>query len=229
MLSKNQLETLEEQRRRTIRAEAEKRRIPYLVHFTHRDNLQEIQRYGLLGRQSLARQALNYRANDPERLDGQHNGICCSIGFCNYGMFYYARQRASDAKDLKNWVVLLIKPAVLWERDAHFYVCNAASNEAKAQRHNPTTAAAFAAMFQDFPGAPRANLNIPDHYPTHYQAEVIVSDAIPSTDIYGYVDSELNFHRFGEALPPTVSWDFPNFFGFRCDSYFWKKFNDKKY
>lgn len=102
--------------------------IEALVHFTHIANLSSILQYGLLGRAQL--ESISWveppKYNDIYRLDGQREAICLSISFPNYKMFYkYGFNNRSD------WVVLLLKPSILWELDCKFYQENAASNNAK--------------------------------------------------------------------------------------------------
>ena len=112
--------------------------------------------------------------NDQKRSDGYKNAICLSISFPNYQMFYkYSAENQAD------WAILLLKPAVLWELDCAYCQENAASKAVLPipleDRRNPD---ALRKMFSDYGNVSRQSLNIPNNYPTHPQAEVLVFDAI---------------------------------------------------
>lgn len=93
--------------------EVKNRGIEYLWHFTKIENLDSILRNGLIPRGVLSAQGINVNFNDHHRLDRQVNANCLSIGHPNYKMFY--RLRVQDSSQL--WVVLAIKPEVLWTKD----------------------------------------------------------------------------------------------------------------
>jgi ssDNA thymidine ADP-ribosyltransferase, DarT len=113
--------------------------------------------------------------NDDLRLDEQPGAICLSISFPNYRMFY------KKSKDYQHdWVVLLLKPSILWELDCKFYRENAASNNSREvnseERKQPN---ALREMFGDYEAIQRQTLGIPKEYTTNPQAEVLVFDPIP--------------------------------------------------
>ncbi len=161
--------------------------IEALVHFTHIANLNSILQYGLLGRAQL--ESMSWveppKYNDIHRLDGQREAICLSISFPNYKMFYkYSFNNRSD------WVVLLLKPSILWELDCKFYQENAASNNAKENiiekrnqaRKQPE---ALKNMFSNYGHIKREVLEIPNNFTTHPQAEVLVFNQIDTQ----YIDA----------------------------------------
>lgn len=165
--------------------------IETLVHFTHIRNLYSILQHGLLGRSQL--ESMSWieppQYNDNYRLDGQREAICLSISFPNYKMFYkYSFNNRSD------WVVLLLKPSILWELDCKFYRENAASNNAKENiiekrnqaRKQPE---ALKNMFSDYSNIKREILEIPNNFTTHPQAEVLVFNQISTQ----YIDV-VHFH-----------------------------------
>lgn len=163
------------------------REIKTLIHFTRVRHLNNILRNGLLIREELERNlAVEHQDespifNDQLRLDGLKNATSLSISFPNYSMFYRCRKEAGSAV---RWVLLAIDPRVLWELDCAFCNDNAASN---AVRFTPLeerkTADAFIHMFEDFDDGieviERASQILPDKYPTHPQAEVLVFERIP--------------------------------------------------
>lgn len=165
--------------------------IEALVHFTHIANLSSIFQYGLLGRSQL--ESMSWieppQYNDNYRLDGQREAICLSISFPNYKMFYkYSFNNRS------HWVVLLLKPSILWELDCKFYQENAASNNAKENiiekrnqaRKQPE---ALKNMFSNYGQIKREILEIPNNFTTHPQAEVLVCNPINTQ----YIDA-VHFH-----------------------------------
>lgn len=158
--------------------------VKFLCHFTPLGNLESILRHGLWPRQDLAALKMPAIYTDQKRLDGYTNAVCLSVSFPNYKMFYVKRQRSSH-----EWVVLLLEASILQEMDCAFFPENAASNLAKyrARNSNRKTAQAFQEMFEDYQEGTktirRAELLIPDCYPTHPQAEVLVFGRIPPQKI----------------------------------------------
>ena len=59
------------------------RGIKNLFHFTHFENLESIFQYGLLGKEDLYRERINFQVTDSSRQEPIENGICCSIGTVN--------------------------------------------------------------------------------------------------------------------------------------------------
>ena len=170
--------TLVEARGAEIRHICKERNIEKLFHFTHLDNLRSILTNGLLGRSLLegVRGQRQARFNDPGRYDGQKNAVCLSIGFPTYEMFYKC------SKDNQaSWVILILEPSLLWELDCAFCRENAASGAVSSiPLVDRKQAQSLREMFMDFGNTRRADLGIPDDYPTHRQAEVLVCESIPS-------------------------------------------------
>jgi len=159
-----------------MRAFIQTRKIEYLVHFTRVSNLPNILTHGLLGRTTLEENRIDAQVNDLFRFDYLPNGICCSISFPNYRMFY--RMRCDNPND--DWAVLRLSAEVLWRKQSVFCIENAASHEiAHSDAGERMGATALEAMFADHEGMPsRATLNIPDNYTTNPQAEVLVLEPI---------------------------------------------------
>ena len=174
----------------------EERGITTLVHFTRIENLQSILREGLLGRKTLEKRLQEgllklpkLFINDHSRWDKHKEAVCLSISFPNYLMFSSIRKQKvmSDGISDSGWVVLVLDAKVLWELDCVFCTENAASN---AVRHDPLNVrrkpevleGMFVDTYRDTKGNvyQRQSLQIPDDYPTHPQAEILVFDQIPS-------------------------------------------------
>lgn len=142
--------------------------INFVWHFTRLSNLPGILANGLINRVQLTFSGMPWEFNDQHRIDGQQDSICCSIAHPNYKMFYRLRQENPETE----WVVIGLKPSVLWEKDCAFCVSNAASNEVTAiPIQNRKGPAAFNRLFEEFPGKPtRAELGISNDCPTNPQA-----------------------------------------------------------
>lgn len=155
--------------------------IKFILHFTRISNLDSILTHGLISRQDLETNGMQFDFNDDDRHDCQENAICCSLGYPNYKMFYSLRQNNPDIK----WVVLAIEPSVLWEKDCAFCVSNAASNEATCIPISDRKGlVAFKKIFEEIEGKPtRAELGLATGFPTNPQAEILVFDRIEAEHI----------------------------------------------
>ena len=116
--------------RERIKQEAVRRNIPALFHFTMIQNLESIVEHGLVPRQVLDDARHPYLASDLFRLDGKPETISVSISHVNYSMFEAKRHENPGSE----WVVLLLDPAVLWEKPCRFCFRNAASKEMTSAR-----------------------------------------------------------------------------------------------
>ena len=158
------------------------RRISSLVHFTRIENLASILNLGLLPRSELETRYhdLTPVFNDKHRLDGHPEAISLSIGYPNWRMFH----KYSHANK-EEWVVLLLRPDILWEKDCAFLADNAASNNI---RWLPLDVCkrpkSLMGLFDDFADLKRETLKLPVCYPTNPQAEVLVFEPIPPMYIF---------------------------------------------
>jgi hypothetical protein len=116
--------------RQLIKRFCEQHGIVMLLHFTRIENLAGILREGLIPRRELERRAPSGRPVfcDHYRKPWYDRANCLSISFPNSKMFYMVRKRSPSAK----WVVLKIKPNVLWELDCAFCFKNAWSRQLRA-------------------------------------------------------------------------------------------------
>jgi hypothetical protein len=154
-----------------IKKHARKRRIMRLVHFTQSGNLPCISKHGLYSRRLLETKGVRFNPSDEGRFDRRLDWVSISISFPNYKMFYSKRQNLQG-----EWMVLWIKPEVLWELDCTFYYTNAARlNTSRYQMEDWRSCEAFEKMF----GFKMHRGDIPDCYTTDPQAEVMVRDHIP--------------------------------------------------
>lgn len=223
----------EEQRRAELQARAPgiqrlclERRITRLVHFSRVQNLSSILEKGLLSRDVLETWPREQQPpyNDSYRFDKQEGAVSLSISFPNYRMFYkYSMNDRSD------WVILLLDATLLWELDCAFCRENAASSRVTsvplADRKQPE---ALMSMFADYYEVRRHGLQLPDDYPTHPQAEVLVFDPIPPryiNEIHFY--SQEVYRRWFHSDAGTYSGQFSfswgkRYFDPRPDHEVWK-------
>ena len=158
------------------------RGITTLCHFTRVENLQSILQEGLIGRSLLEARRPQPLFNDEDRADSNKEAVCLSISFPNYQMFYSIREQKKETQEANGsqWIVLLLDAKVLWELNCAFCQNNAArkaiSRTSLADRKSPE---ALKGMFGDFYDIRHQDLLIPENYPTHPQAEVLVLDPIP--------------------------------------------------
>jgi hypothetical protein len=165
--------------------EVKNRGIDYLWHFTKIENLPSILANGLTPRVTLDAQGAAVAYNDAHRFDGQLGANCLSVGHPNYKMFYSLRRQDFT----QAWVVLAIKPEVLWVKDCAFCHENAASNNVVAiPIHYRKGILAFQRMFDEIAGKPsRSTLNLGNKCPTNPQAEILVFGVIEPQYIIGAI------------------------------------------
>jgi hypothetical protein len=203
----------------TIQQFAAARDVKYLFHFTREENLSSILQHGLLPLNHLAANGVASARNDLQRIDGT-SGVCLTIGFPNYKMFYPIRIANPGVR----WAVLAIRAEVLWQLDCAFCRENAAKAEVTAiPLHLRKGLAAFSSMFDDYPGKPRSMLDIPIRFPTHPQAEVLVFDPIPPQYIAAIIFDDAALKRQYGALniTPQVA-HMPQYFSGRADFEHWR-------
>lgn len=178
-----------------------------LYHFTSILNLKNIIGQGLLTRDKLRKSAWK---NDFERLD-KTNGICLSISFPNYSMFYKYRQKRNNMR----WVVLELDPLVVLDKNCIFCYTNASSIEFQGNIYKDrlNNISGLKKLYEDpltytFKSVPLSrNSNIPTDYPTDAQAEIIVLDDIQKKYIKNFIvettqdrDSLLNLLRISSSV-----------------------------
>jgi hypothetical protein len=165
-----------------IRAEAARRGISRLAHFTPLRNLVHIaagngvRSTKLLGATDRA----VFHPQDLARLDGYPDHISCGIEYPNP---YYLAQKRRDARGedriFKDWVCLLIEPHHLWREETLFCCHNASGFGGRNVRAGLDC---FEAIFADEVEAPQGTWKRqrqPECCPTDAQAEVLVHRHIP--------------------------------------------------
>lgn len=216
--------SIENEEKQEIKKFIQDNNITEIIHFTQLDNLESIMEKGLLSNDILKKNNIKFIRNDYNRFDNLENTICLSIGFPNYKMFYKLRYEDK----LKKWVVLIIKPEILYEKTCVFCNGNAASQKINsvsiAQR---TGSRAFKNLFYRFvdnnSGMTRDDLKILKKHTTNPQAEVLVFNKIEPSYIKGIVfcneDRELCKEYTGKYVGVKVV----------SNNYYYKARNDYKF
>lgn len=205
------------------------RGIDTLYHFTPIERLRSILHRGLLSRRFLETLPKKIRPSfpDQDRNDGYKDASCLSISFPNYRMFFSKTGRDNQHQ----WVVLLLDPRILWEKDCAFCHQNSRFEPVKnVPLEYRKRLVSLERMFQDWDshatGLRYHHQQIPDNYPTHPEAEVLVFDIIPAEDI-----SEIHFYndaalqKWSKDNPGTYSQKFyanQEYFESRSDYKAWQ-------
>jgi len=223
-LERELLEEIEREKRENllkIKNEANRRGITQLVHFTMINHLGQILKEGIFSRRKLRKDKLNnpnYSFTDLDDYGNNSEWISTTISFPNYKMFYKKRMNKEGLehlKEAKGWAVIALDSKVIWELDCRFSHLNAA---ARSYFTTPSFAKyeKFVLMFG------QSNLrspNLPDEYTSDPQAEVLVSDYIPTKYIkeifFEDIESANNFTRnFNPNVKVTVD---RKYFKYRAD------------
>ena len=171
--------------RRDIRAIAQNRGIEALYHFTQLSNIEGILKNGLLSRSRLLEDGDNkvVFVVDDVRPDGRDDLVSVSIQNINLDMFSTKQAKSSD-----HWVILELKPEVLWKYNCIFSWRNAATREIKAHTGFRGGPWAFEKMFEDLSIAGGDGTGFREHHkreigePTKHDAEMAVMNSINRTD-----------------------------------------------
>lgn len=165
----------------TILEHAALRELDFCVHFTNVTNLPSILQLGLLPKDTLEEEWIEYNENDSTRLDGHTNSVSISFTSPNYKMFYKYRMQNRS----KRWVVLILDAPTILSLDCAYCFTNAASKKITSiPLSQLKTFQAFDEMFQEIhPEYSRRHMRIESYEPTDPQAEILVFDEIPPTAI----------------------------------------------
>lgn len=168
----------------------ETRRIEEVLHFTRLDNLHSILEHGILTRSEIFTGNFNTYASDTNRLDQDDDAVSVSIT-CFYPRMFGGKMSRTAGEA---WVIVVLKPNVLWEHICLFYTRGAASNETKHANHKRYGGYALQKLFDDY--SPQMNSNgtgfraehgLPDNWPTFPDSEVQVKSSIHPRYIKGVV------------------------------------------
>ena len=206
------------------------RGVQYLVHFTPIDNLQSILEHGILSRVELERLGVSAITPDQERLDFRLDYSSFSVSFPNYRIFYNKRLKTTH-----KYAVLLLDPKIILDlpyQSVSYLPENAASNKVwNIRRYRGLDAAK--GMFPEEimiqgNAIKRAELGIPDSYPTNPQAEVFIGDTVGAKYIkFIMVNNSDDYQVLKSTLSAPRGKDLPlisigtGYFSARKDYAFW--------
>ncbi|PAA36416.1 MULTISPECIES: DarT ssDNA thymidine ADP-ribosyltransferase family protein [Pseudomonas] len=171
--------------RQAIQAHSIARSIPYLLHFTRAANLPTILQHGLYPVGRAYEVGVVPQTNDQWRLDGHRDSSSVSIGFPNSQMLFKYRM----ADETADWVILVLRPNILWKQDCAFCKHNAADLRiSNLPIQELMTPEALLGMFDEIEGySPRAEQKLKVSDPTDVQAEVLVFGVIEPQQIAGVI------------------------------------------
>ena len=203
-----------------MKNEVENRNVNCLFHFTKLVNLHSILIKGIVPRVTLEDWNENYESNDNFRFDGQKDASCLSISHPQYKML----NRVMRASPHQEWVILALKPEILWKKDCAFCHENAANETVTSiSIEKRKGLSAFNKMFEPISGKPnRKLLGLPEFCPTDPQAEVLIFDIIEPKYISAIVTANKSIKEGITKIYPalTCSYDL-SFFRPRLDYMFW--------
>lgn len=159
-----------------LRTIVNRRNITNVYHFTKVSNLNSILQNGILPRNFLEYNGINFSFNDQVRADNRVDCSSFSISHPNYKMFYPCRLNDPNS----DWAVLSFDPSIIWEKNTFFYPTNAASNTERFRPANEHQGGvAFEAMFAERDGLPtRIIRELKDNEPSDVQAEIMIEGFI---------------------------------------------------
>lgn len=198
---------------------ATSRGIQSLVHFTRLSNLDSILSHGLLPRDKCTDINIHPEINDHYRHDGT-DAISATISFPNYKMFYRLR---CDNPDIE-WVVLKLKSSLLWTTQCAFSDTNAGDSSVyDIPIENRQGLAALQSMFGDYNNIKRTNLNIPKHFTTNPQAEILLLAGASTDDITNvYFQKNTTYQQYKARYPHLSCHLNGGLFDGRSDYAHWK-------
>lgn len=173
--------------------EIKKRNIKKLVHFTTNINLYNIIHYRKIISRKELEESDNLNLNNADytdelRLDGTDH-INCSIEYINKYMLNTKKTKGDDGSTF--FCILFIDPKYIYRKSTKFSITNAANSYNKKYVGIDGTFNKFLEMFQDKITVKNAYSSktktryqgMNDNMTTDLQAEVLVYDHIPSSDI----------------------------------------------
>ena len=167
----------------TVEEVLKKRNITKLIHVTNKENLNSILKHGILPLTNLDKEGIEYKFNDPLRLENRRDAICLSVSEYNNFLFGSFQRRYRN----NEYVVLEIDPKILLIDGVEKIFCdyNAASRFTKKSNTN------MEIMFKEKikrRAKIKTRLKKKDSEPTSYQAEILYCGEIEPKFIMNYYD-----------------------------------------
>ena len=210
--------------KKKIKAIAEAKNIPYLLHFTRLSNLESILENGLLPKSNFDELENEVEINDQLRLDNHEDSVSISISFPNHRMFYKLRSEINCS-----WVVIVLHPQILWKYDCAFCKFNAADARISClQIEDLKNSEAFEELFEEIQNhQTRSEQKLKSYDPTNDQAEVLVFDRITTENILGVVfNVQSEKDKFDKTHPNIKTWYHPEGRGIFSSRSFFRKYSE---
>lgn len=166
------------------------RHIKYLIHFTKSSNLPFIfgndkNKNGILSTQAVKDQFGSGHVWDKKRLDNQQDHVCCSVQRINLAYYRIRVKEEKERGDIFNqWVTVFVNPMII-NNTSLFCPTNSARGSGK---YITSGIDGFKSLFNDKvpgKGPDRNYLDLDPCFPTDYQAEVLIKNKIPKSDLLG--------------------------------------------
>ena len=205
-----------------IISDAMERGIAYLVHFTSVDNIESILENGLLTREYLENEDIEFDYNDEYRIDEVEDSVSLSITSPNYKMFYPIRCNNPE----KEWVVFKLKAIDVLKLDCAFCYKNAASSEiTNIPLEERCTYEAYLTLFdEEHTEYTREQMRLTRDEPTNPQAEILVLESIPVEYIeYAIFQDKSIYDKYKNLFDGTniMAWYDREIYCGRHDYKFW--------
>lgn len=196
--------------------------VKYLIHFTPKENLPSILKYGICSRNILKKERIKATICDKKRYDGDMDYSSFSISFPNYQMKYSKEQQGME------FVVLCIDVEVLKDSSDNMYLCYKGN---AADKKRIPLIKDFAQLFGDCyfneERIHREQLHIPKNYSTNPQTEILIKNVVPPEYIKEIHIKSNNKKRISTFRGIPVKYD-SELTKPRTDWEFWQKQSPKK-
>jgi hypothetical protein len=189
-----------------IAAIVKRREIEEVLHFTPLVHLPRILEHGLLSRSEL--QNVDYDVYVSEangRRDGEDGAVSVSIS-CYYPKMFDARRYRAGG--MIPFVILVLRPSLLWNYPCRFYGKGVTTNAMKYERGKRNGGYALEKLFEDFPvpmmdnpagKSFRDEYGLPPSWPTFADSEVQVMNSIDPNVIIGAWVETPEHREFAQA------------------------------
>lgn len=157
--------------------------ITRLLHFTDEKNIDSILKYGILPRENLVSNAIDYVFNDENRIDGYPDSICLSVENPNDRLLKAFKQRFPERK----FKLITINPAILYSSfimngdrlslTKRLY-CNYNAAAKRTLKSADDIKIMYSEVVQTY-WLTYTRHNLPENMPTSSQAEILFFGIIP--------------------------------------------------
>jgi hypothetical protein len=182
-----------------------KRSIKSIIHVTTSENIESINKYGLLSRKELDEKKIPYHFNDSLRLDSHRDAICLSVQEPNEYLFGEFKKRNPSQK----YKIIELDPAILYElKKNSSLIKRIYSDYNAASRFSKKSEFDMDIMFKDRlrrKGKIHTRDDKDSSQPTSAQAEILFFSNIPTKYIKKILDYDDNLEENLDESKKTIS------------------------